>query len=68
MRRCESRSALAAASLLPAATALFTFLMAVRTVVRSLMLWMRRCTAWWARLRADLMFAMKGWVRKGGEF
>src|SRR3989475_4787129 len=68
MRRCESRSTLDAASLLPAASALFTFLMAVRTVVRSLMLWMRRCTAWWARLRADLMFAMKGWVRKGAEF
>src|SRR6267143_158058 len=63
----ESRSTLEAVSLLPAATAFFTFLMAVRTEVRSLMLWMRRCTAWWARLRADLMFAMKGWVRKRGR-
>src|SRR5256885_7811966 len=33
MRRCESRSTLAAASLLPAATALFTFLMAGRNEV-----------------------------------
>src|SRR2546422_1932835 len=68
MRRCESRSALEAASLLPAATALFMFLMAVRTAVPSFMLWVRCCTAWWARLRADLRFAMKGWVLKGGEF
>ena len=38
--------------------AFFTFLIAVRTSVRSFMLWARRPIAWWARLRADLMFAM----------
>ena len=57
-----------AASLLPAATAFLTFLIAVRTSVRSFMLWARRPTAWWARLRADLMFAMDPLSRKGREF
>src|SRR2546425_12687354 len=56
MRRCESRSALDAASLLPAATALFTFLMAGRTGVRRLLVLMRPWTGCWARLRADLLF------------
>src|SRR5690349_5953396 len=56
---CDSRSDASAASLLPAATALVTFLIAVRTLVRRAMLWSRRSSACLARLRADLMFAMK---------
>ncbi len=58
--RCDSRSALAALSLLPAAIALTAFFIAVRTSVRRLMLWARRWVAWMARFLADLMFAMDG--------
>jgi hypothetical protein len=54
--------ALGLEQLFPAATAFFTFLIAVRTSVRSFMLWARRPMAWWARLRADLMFAMNGYA------
>src|SRR3954464_9359158 len=57
--RCDSRNDASAASLLPAATALLTFLIAVRTRVRSPMLWSRRSSACLARLRADLIFAIK---------
>ena len=62
MTRWDWSIILAAPSLLPAATAFFTFLIAVRTSVRSFMLCVRRPTAWWARLRADLMFAMSGYA------
>src|SRR2546429_9575731 len=54
MRRCDSRSALAAASLLPAATAVFVFLMALPPVVRLLLLLIGRRTAWRGPLRAEL--------------
>src|SRR5687767_10146780 len=60
MTRCDSRSAFSALSLLPAATAFFTCLIALRTSVRRLMLCSRRSIACLARLRADLMFAIKG--------
>src|SRR5258708_18945085 len=43
IRRCESRSTFEAVSLLPAATALFTFLMAVPTVLPHLLLLSPRC-------------------------
>src|SRR5204863_7255264 len=46
MTRCESRSTVAAAALSPPATAFFTFLIAVRTAVRRLMLCTRRTCAW----------------------
>src|SRR5688572_20164190 len=58
MTRWDWRSTLAAASLSPPATALPTFLIALRTSVRRLMLCARRSTAWRARLRADLLLAM----------
>jgi hypothetical protein len=45
MTFCDSRIVLAALSLSPAATAFTTFLIAERTVVRRLMLWVRRWTA-----------------------
>src|SRR5438270_3027699 len=59
MTRCDSRSDASAASLLPAATAFVTFLIAVRTLVRRPMLCERRPSAWRARLRADLVLAME---------
>src|SRR5690606_40747262 len=58
MTRCDWRSVFSAASRSPAATAFRAFLIAVRTVVRRLMLRARRSSAWRARLRADLMLAM----------
>src|ERR687895_83700 len=64
----QLRSAFAASSLLPAATAFLTFLIAVRTSVRRLMLCARSPIAWWARLRADLMLAMNLKSGKGREF
>ena len=46
-----------ASSLLPLSMALRTFLMLVRMRERSAMLWARRFTVCFARLRADCMFA-----------
>ena len=65
----DASSAAAAAVLSPAAIAFLTFLIAVRTAVRKLKLWLWRLSAWRARLRADLILAMAliG-LRKGGEF
>src|SRR5688500_17192486 len=55
---CDLTRAAAAAFLSPAAIAFLTSRMALRAEVRRLRLWLRRPTAWRARLRADLMFAM----------
>jgi hypothetical protein len=49
---CDFTSAATAAFLSPAAIAFFTSLMALRAAVCRLTLWLRRLTAWRARLRA----------------
>ena len=59
MTLIEARNWAVAASLSPAATALRTFLMAVRRRERRLLLWAFSWTAWRARLRADAMFALE---------
>src|SRR4051812_26991479 len=55
---CVSCISFSAAPLLPAASAFFTSLIALRTRVRRLMLWSRLTSACLARLRTDLMLAM----------
>jgi hypothetical protein len=70
-----------ATALLPAVTAANTFLIWVRILERSVMLWLRRLMLWRARLRADLILATKiprfvlglpglgpGKIRKAGYF
>ena len=59
MTLVEARNWASAAALSPAATALRTFLMAVRRRERRLLLCAFSWTAWRARLRAYAMFAME---------